>query len=189
MARDLYENVYTMPFAGMKQIVRRSLTSITKRTFLYIEIRPQVSNDPDYVLYEIWNKKKDFRLGDVDVAKLSEQQTDVALQIDPTLDSEERKFLDVFIELFFDKVDDLRKGLEYLKTAQGESKQMVQVKESERFSHDRAKRRVIVAAYHEAHARGDAPNKENWAQMKHGISGKTLSRYIQEVEQDTKDMK
>jgi hypothetical protein len=62
MTRNLYENIYTMPFAGMKQIVRRSLTATAKETFLYIEIRPQVSNDPDYVLYEIWNKKKDFRL-------------------------------------------------------------------------------------------------------------------------------
>jgi hypothetical protein len=95
MTKNLYENLYSMPFAGMKQIVRRSLTATAKETFLYIEIRPQVSNDPDYVLYEIWNKKKDFRLGDVDVAKLSEQQTDVELHIDPKLDADGRNGLSV----------------------------------------------------------------------------------------------
>jgi hypothetical protein len=115
------EYVYTMPFAGMKQIVRRSLTMLTKETFLYIEIRPQTTNDPDYVLFEIWNKKKDFRLGDVDVAKFSEQQTGVAFQVEHSIEGGERDFLNLFIELFFDKVSELHRAIELLQKAQNTS--------------------------------------------------------------------
>jgi hypothetical protein len=138
----------------------------------------------NYVLYEIWNKKKDFRLGDVDVAKLSEQQTDVALQIDPTLDSEERKVLDFFIQYFFDKVDDLRKGLEYLKTAQGESKQMIQVNDSGHYHHSPDGRREIVRKYREGRRKGEILNKDAWAKQNHMITGKTLLNYEREFPEE-----
>ena len=111
------DRIYTMPFAEMKQNVRRSLTILTRETFLYIEIRPQTTNDPDYVLYEVWNKKKDSRLGEVEVTKFSEQQTDVAFQIEPTIEGDDRAFLDWFVEFFFDKVDDLHKGMGLLQQA------------------------------------------------------------------------
>jgi hypothetical protein len=178
------ERIYTMPFAGMKQIVRCSLTMLTKETFLYIDIRPQITDDPDFVLYEIWNKKKDFRLGDVQITQFSEQQTDVAFQIEPTIEGEERNFLTVFIEAFFAKVDDLHQGMGYLTSARGKAKRSVEIKDSGKYLHPYEKRRQIVQEYRAARRKGEVSNKDTWAQQNHQISGKTLGRYEDEFPEE-----
>jgi hypothetical protein len=178
------ERIYTMPFAGMKQIVRRSLTMLTKETFLYIEIRPQATDDADYVLYEIWNRKNGFRLGDVEVTRFSEQQTDVAFQIEPTVEGEHRVILDWFIESFFNKADDLHRGMGYLTTARGKAKQSVQIKDSGHYNHPLEKRREIVREYREACRNGRVSNKDTWAQEHHQISRKTLDRYEAEFPEE-----
>jgi len=65
--------------------------------------------------------------------------------------------------------------------------QTVGQRDSARYAHPSYKQRQnIVGAYFEAKKKGEAQNRDTWAQMHHGICGKTLGRYIKELKTDTK---
>ncbi len=58
-------------------------------------------------------------------------------------------------------------------------------KDSGHYAYSEAKRREIVADYHQARAEGKVQNMDSWAHSNYGICGKTLRNYLKEFEAES----